>query len=161
MHQLLQYKYTLIYIIGIVLANIGFVYVPLIPIFNTMFPPMSIFVGLIFVLRDFSQKEIGHKVLFAMVTGAILSYVMANPYVALASFVAFFVSESIDWLVFTVTNKPIHKRILISSFISTPIDSAIFLYMIGSFSFVATFLMFASKMIAAFIIFWYLKNDKK
>ena len=96
-----------------------------------------------------------------MVSGAILSYVMANPYVALASFVAFFVSESIDWLVFTVTNKPIHKRILISSFISTPIDSAIFLYMIGSFSFVATFLMFASKMIAAFIIFWYLKNDKK
>ena len=58
-----KYKFTLAYIVSIALINIGFVYVPLIPIFDTMYPPMSIIVGLVFILRDYAQKEIGHKVI--------------------------------------------------------------------------------------------------
>ena len=89
----MTYKYTLAYILSIVLVNIGFIYVPMIPMFGEMFPPMTLLVGLIFILRDFAQKEIGHKVLVAMGIGAILSYIMADPFVAIASVVAFFISE--------------------------------------------------------------------
>ena len=155
-----KFKYTLSYIVTIVLINIGFVYVPLIPFYDTMYPPMSLIVGFVFVFRDFAQNEIGHKVIFAMIIGALLSYVMANPYVAIASLVAFAVSEAFDWLIFSFTKKPLHERILISSLISTPIDSAIFLLMIGNFSVLATTTMFVSKMMAALAIwFWLGKKD--
>ena len=95
-----------------------------------------------------------------MLIGAFLSYNMANPYIALASLVAFLVSETVDWGVYSFTKKPLHERILISSLISTPIDSAIFLLMIGNFSVLATTTMFVSKMMAALAIwFWLGKKD--
>tara|TARA_R110002012_G_C11636975_1_gene610284 strand:- start:1711 stop:2094 length:384 start_codon:yes stop_codon:yes gene_type:complete len=126
-----------------------------------MYPPMSIAVGLVFILRDYSQKEIGHKVIFAMLIGALLSYFMADPYIAFASLVAFIVAETVDWGVYTFTNKPLRERILLSSLFSTPIDSALFLYMIGHFSLLATATMFVSKMLACIIIWQYLgkKNE--
>ena len=155
-----KYKFTITYILSIALINIGFVYVPLIPFYDTMYPPMSIVVGLIFILRDFAQKEIGHRVFIAMLIGAFLSYMMANPYIAIASLVAFLVSETVDWGVYSFTKKPLHERILISSLLSTPVDSAIFLLMIGNFSVLATTTMFISKMIAAFVIWYWLgKKD--
>tara|TARA_B100000965_G_scaffold176025_1_gene146824 strand:- start:4792 stop:5262 length:471 start_codon:yes stop_codon:yes gene_type:complete len=151
-----QYKFSLIYILSIVLVNIGFVYVPLIPLFDTMYPPMTIAVGLIFILRDYAQKEIGHKVLGAMLIGGLLSYVMADPYIAVASLVAFMVSETVDWGVYTLTDKPLRQRILLSSLISTPIDSGLFLYMIGQFSLTATLVMFVSKMLGALAVWHWL-----
>ena len=153
-----QYKFTIGYILSVVLINVGFVYVPLIPFYDTMYPPMSIIVGIIFILRDYAQREIGHKVIGAMVIGAILSYVMANPFIAVASFVAFMISELTDWGVYTFTGKPLHERILISSLASTPVDSAVFLLMIGQFSMLACITMFASKMLAALAIYFYLRN---
>tara|TARA_R100000426_G_C4819108_1_gene109704 strand:+ start:195 stop:677 length:483 start_codon:yes stop_codon:yes gene_type:complete len=155
-----KYKFTITYILSIALINIGFVYVPLIPFYDTMYPPMSIVVGLIFILRDFAQKEIGHRVFIAMLIGAFLSYIMANPFIAVASLVAFLVSETVDWGAYTFTGKPLHQRILISSLLSTPVDSAIFLLMIGNFSVLATTTMFISKMIAALVIWYWLgKRD--
>lgn len=156
-------KFTIIYIFSILIINIGFVYVPLIPLFDTgeMYPPMALIVGLIFVLRDYAQREIGHKVLGAMAIGGLLSYFMASPYVAIASVTAFLVSELVDWAYYTWSKKSLRQRILISSFLSTPIDSAIFLLMINQFSFIATIFMFASKMLAALFIWYYLgkKNE--
>ena len=151
-----QYKFTIAYIFSIVLINIGFIYVPLIPFFDTMYPPMTLLVGLVFILRDYAQREVGHKVIIAMLVGALLSYFMADPFIAVASLVAFMVSETVDWGVYTITDKPLHQRILLSSFISTPIDSALFLYMLGQFSLLATVTMFVSKMLAAFIIWHWL-----
>ena len=154
-----QYKFTIAYIFSIVLINIGFIYVPLIPFFDTMYPPMTLLVGLVFILRDYAQREVGHKVIIAMLVGALLSYFMADPFIAVASLVAFMVSETVDWGVYAITDKPIHQRILLSSFISTPIDSALFLYMLGQFSLLATVTMFVSKMLAAFIIWHFLRKD--
>ena len=151
-----QYKFSLIYILSIVLVNIGFVYVPLIPLFDTMYPPMTVAVGLIFILRDYAQKEIGHKVLGAVLIGGLLSYAMADPYVAIASLVAFMVSETVDWGVYTLTDKPLRQRILLSSLISTPIDSGLFLYMISQFSLTATLVMFVSKMLGALAVWHWL-----
>ena len=148
----MKFNFTAFYIILIVLVNWGFTVVPLIPILGEMFPPMSLAVGLIFVLRDFAQREIGHKVIGAMLIGGLLSYFMADPFVAIASVTAFLISESADWAVYTWTKKPFAQRILISSMVSTPIASAVFLAMIGHFSILAVVLMTISKMIGALIV---------
>ena len=148
----MKFIFTAFYFILIVLVNWGFTVVPLIPILGEMFPPMSLAVGLIFVLRDFAQREIGHKVIGAMLIGGLLSYFMDDPFVAIASVTAFLISESADWAVYTWTKKPFAQRILISSIVSTPIDSAVFLAMIGHFSILAVVLMTISKMIGALIV---------
>jgi len=153
----MTYKFTIGYIISIVLVNIGFVYIPPIPLLGEMFPPMSLIVGIIFILRDFAQREIGHRVLGAMAVGAILSYFMADPFIAIASVVAFFISEIVDWAVYTYTKKPLGQRILLSSAIGTPIDSAVFLLILGFFSPLGFLLMTIAKMIAAVAIWWRLK----
>lgn len=153
MNNISKYKYTAIYIVLIVLVNWGFTVTPLIPLpTGDMFPPMSLVVGFVFVSRDFAQREIGHSVIVAMLVGAVLSYFMADPYVALASLVAFLISEGADWAIYTWTKKPFAQRILLSSIASTPIDSAVFLAMIGHLSATAVVVMTLSKMIGAIII---------
>lgn len=152
-----KYKFTIGYILSIVLVNIGFVFITPISLLGEMFPPMSLIVGAIFILRDFAQREIGHRVLGAMAVGAILSYFMADPFIAIASVVAFFISEIVDWAVYTYTKKPLGQRILLSSAIGTPIDSAVFLLILGFFSPLGFLLMTIAKMIAAVVIWWRLK----
>jgi queuosine precursor transporter len=155
-------KFTILYIITMVLVNVGFEYVPMIPLFNTgeMYPLMTVFVGLIFILRDYSQREIGHKVLGAMAIGAVLSYFMASPFVAIASVAAFTISEVVDWAYYTWSKKSLRQRILISSALSTPVDSAVFLIILNQFSLLATIAMVFSKMFAAVAIWYYLgKKD--
>ena len=128
---ILDYKFTAAYVAAICIANIGFTYLPMIQIGNQMLAPMSFLVGFIFVLRDFSQREIGHRVLAAMAVGGLLSYFMADPFVAYASVVAFIISELVDWAVYTFTKRPLKQRILFSSAVGTPIDSAVFMILLG------------------------------
>jgi len=153
-----KFKYSIAYVVSIVLVNIGFVYVAPVPLLGEMFPPMSLLVGVIFILRDFAQREISHKVLGAMAIGAVLSYLMADPFVAIASVVAFIISELADWAVYTFTKKPLGQRILISSAVGTPIDSAVFLWMLGFFTPVGCLLMIVAKMLSALIIWWRLQD---
>lgn len=145
--------WTALYVALIVAVNYGFTVVPLVPTpWGDMFPPMSLAVGLTFVVRDFAQREIGHKVIAAMLVGGALSYFMADPYVALASVTAFLVAETADWAVYTWTRRPFAQRVLLSSLIGTPIDSAIFLAMIGHFGWSGVALMTASKIIGALAV---------
>jgi uncharacterized PurR-regulated membrane protein YhhQ (DUF165 family) len=153
-----NYKYTIAYIIGILSVNYGFSLVPPVPILGEMWPPMSLAVGLIFVLRDFAQREIGHRVIGAMLIGALLSYYLADPFVAVASVVAFLISETADWIVYTVSKRPLHQRIVISSAVGTPLDSAVFLAMIGYFSIGGVVLMTLSKMIGAFVVMYLVRR---
>ena len=128
---ILNYKYSLGYITAIVIANIGFTYLPMIALpGGEMLAPMSFLVGFIFVLRYFSQREIGHRVLAAMAVGGLLSYFMADPFVAYASVVEFIISELVDWAVYTFTKRPLKQRILFSSAVGTPIDSAVFMLLL-------------------------------
>ena len=159
MKKLNQFKYSLAYVVSIVAVNIGFVYIPPVPLLGEMFPPMSIIVGLIFILRDFAQREIGHKVLIAMAIGAVLSYFMANPFVAIASVVAFAISELVDWGVYTFTKRPLKDRILLSSALGTPVDSAVFLLILGFFSPIGFLLMTIAKMLSAILVWWRIKNE--
>ena len=148
----MKQKYTLAYIVLIVVVNYGFSVVPLIPFMGEMFPIMSLVVGLVFVARDFAQREIGHRVILAMIVAAGISYVMADPFVAIASLAAFTFSELADWAIYTFSKKEFKQRVLISSAISTPVDSVIFLTMIGHFSITGAVLMTASKMIGALVV---------
>jgi queuosine precursor transporter len=146
--------HTIVYILSIVAVNYGFTIVPLIVLPNgEMWPPMSLIVGFIFVVRDFAQREIGHKILLAMLAGGVVSWFMASPEIAVASVVAFAVSEFMDWAVYSFTGYRFSQRIILSSMISTPVDSVVFLGMIGLFSISNVIIMTLSKMIGAIIVF--------
>ena len=146
---------ALYYFGAVVVANLGFTHLPMIPLpGGEMFAPMSLLVGFIFVLRDFAQRDLGHKVWVPMIAGIAVSYILADPFVALASATAFAISESADWLIYTISKKPLRDRILISSAVSTPIDSAVFMLMLGFFSWYGLLVMVASKMLGAGIV-WY------
>ena len=151
-------KMSLIYLASVVIANIGFTYLPMIPLpYGGMLAPMSFLVGFVFVFRDYAQREIGHKVLLFMAIGVVASYILADPFVAVASAVAFALSEAIDWAIYTVYRKPLKDRILLSSAVSTPVDSAVFMLMLGFFSWYGLFVMVASKMLGAVVIWHRLK----
>lgn len=144
--------YLLAYILTILLVNIGFSYVPMIATPIGLLSPMAVVVGGIFVLRDYAQRAVGHWVLAGMAVGAVLSYLLADPFVAVASVLAFVTSEVADWALYTLTKKPFHERVWISSLISTPIDTAVFLLFINGMHPGTFILMVLSKLVAAAII---------
>ena len=149
----MTYRFTVLYICLIVLVNWGFTVVPLVDLSGGKnWPPMSLVVGLIFVARDYAQREIGHRVIIAMLIAASLSYVMASPFVAVASLAAFLISEFADWAIYSFTHRPFSQRILISSLISTPLDSIVFLAVIGHLSVVGALAMTVSKMLGALVV---------
>ena len=162
MTAIAAHKSTLLYVALIVAVNYGFSVVPLVKLPDgPMWPPMSLVVGFIFVVRDFAQREIGHKVLLAMLVGAALSYVMASPYVAITSAAAFLVSELVDWLIYSLTKRPLSQRILYSSLLATPLDSAVFLFGIGAFSWVGLLAMTVSKLLGAAIVWWLIRRREE
>jgi len=155
----MRFGFTALYIALIVAVNYGFTVVPLVELPDgTMWPPMSLLVGFIFVARDFAQREIGHRVLLAMLVGVVISYFMASPFVAAASAAAFLVSELVDWAVYTYTRRPLSQRILFSSLLGAPVDSAVFLAGIGLLAPVAVIAMTVSKLIGAFVVWWLVKR---
>ena len=92
--------WTALYIGLIVLVNWLFIVVQPVDMGGgEMWPPVALVVGLIFIVRDFAQRVVGHWVLAAMLVAGILSYFLADPFVAYASVAAFAISELADWLV--------------------------------------------------------------
>ncbi|MEH6488160.1 hypothetical protein [Hyphomonas oceanitis] len=90
--------------------------------------PMTIVTGMVFVVRDFVQREMGHRVLAVMAMAVAWSFFYAWPVIALASGIAFAVSEGVDWLMFTFTKYRLSTRILLSSALAAPVDTTVFLY---------------------------------
>lgn len=95
--------------------------------------PFTIVTGLVLVVRDFAQREIKHWIFGAMLVGLTLSTLTAWPVIVVASGVAFLISETADWAVYTFSNRPLSQRIMISSLVGAPIDQVAF---IGLASFV-------------------------
>lgn len=142
-----------VYVGLVVLVNYLFSVVPMIPTAWGLISPVAVIVGLVFVVRDYAQRAAGHYVIFAMLTATMISYLMADPFVATASALAFITSEVFDWLSYTVTKRKFHERLLVSSLISTPVDTFVFLYWINGMSLGTFLLMVASKLIAAVVIY--------
>ncbi|QWY83391.1 protein of unknown function DUF165 [Rhizobium phage RHph_X3_2] len=147
------FAFMAIYIATILGVNVGFSFVPMIETPLGLLSPMAVVVGLTFVLRDYAQRYAGHYVLFGMAIGAILSFLLADPFVAFASLAAFTVAEGADYLMYTLTKRPFRDRVLLSSLISTPLDTGVFLLGISGFTWGTFLLMIASKMVAAVIVY--------
>ena len=152
--------WTALYIGLIVLVNWLFIVVQPVDMGGgEMWPPVALVVGLIFIVRDFAQRVVGHWVLAAMLVAGILSYFLADPFVAYASVAAFAISELADWLVYSFTKRPFAQRILLSSVLATPLDTIVFLGIMGWLSAPAVLAMTASKLVGALIV-WYLVRNR-
>lgn len=90
--------------------------------------PLTIVTGLVFVLRDFVQRRMGQRVLIVMGLGIAWAFYYAWPVIAIASGIAFAVSELADWALYTFTRYRLSTRILLSSAGAVPIDTTIFLF---------------------------------
>tara|TARA_R100001594_G_scaffold45530_1_gene78432 strand:+ start:721 stop:1176 length:456 start_codon:yes stop_codon:yes gene_type:complete len=139
-------KYVALYIFSVVLVNYGF------SSFSGYEWFWSIVVGTVFITRDYCQRAVGHWCIAAMVVAGVLSYFMADPYVAIASVSAFAVAELVDWIVYSLTKRPLADRILVSSAIATPLDTVVFLSMLGLLTPSLIGFQVASKMLAAVAI---------
>lgn len=156
----MRFRYTIVYIVLIVAVNYGFTVMPMVTLpGGERWPPISLLVGFIFVARDFAQREIGHRVILAMLAAGGLSYIMADPYIAAASVAAFLISEFADWAVYSFTGRPFAQRVLLSSAAGTPLDSAVFLAMIGQLSMVGVAAMTLSKMLGALVVWWMIRRQ--
>lgn len=121
------------------------------------FHPFQVVTGMVLVVRDFAQREIGNKVLLAMLVGLALATLTGWFQIVLASGAAFLISELIDWLVFTFNKRPLSQRILISSAISAPVDQIAFTYLAslvvpGMFAVGTIIFGIIAKMIGAVIV---------
>ncbi len=147
--------WVVLYIASIVLVNWLFVAVPALSTPYGEFYLATVVVGFVFVLRDYAQREVGHKILLATLVAGIITWYMTNPALALASLTAFFISEMADWAVFSFTGRPLQSRILISSLISVPLDTVAFLYLSGYLTPVSMTTEVLSKALGVAAV-WYL-----
>jgi hypothetical protein len=151
--------WTAAYIGAVIFINWLFVVVPMVPVLGTMFPPVMLVVGFVFVFRDFAQREVGHWVILAMIAAGGISYFMSAPVVAMASLSAFLVSEALDWCVYTFTRKPLAQRVLYSSALSVPVDTFVFLNLVGIFDWTGFLLVVLAKMVGA-LVFWSILRNR-
>ncbi|MBF0356094.1 MAG: VUT family protein [Alphaproteobacteria bacterium] len=128
------------YIAVIFLANWAIQAFHLVPVgFGLMAPAGVYFAGLAFTLRDLVQDKLGRNwTIGAILAGALLSYLI-EPKFALASGIAFLLSELLDFAVYT----PLRKRnwmlaVTLSNLAGLVADSALFLMIaFGSIEFLA------------------------
>ena len=122
--------------VGVVCAAPGPCVIPVWP--GIMAPSGVVAIGASFTLRDLVQRRLGRNVtLGAIALGALLSAII-SPALALASGVAFLLSELLDLLVYT----PLQQRDLImatvaSNVVGLVVDSILFLFLaFGSLRFI-------------------------
>ena len=155
----MKFKYAVIYIATVVFINLAFAYIPPIVLFDgTIFTVGSVIAGLVFIARDFAQREVGHKVvLLLMAAAGLLSYLLADPFVAIASIVAFAISEISDYIVYSKYKGDFNKRVIVSSLVSVPIDTAVFLAIISHLSALSFAVMCVSKLL---VVAYFVKFKK-
>lgn len=125
-----------LFIASVVLANVLTTNYGFVPVgFGLTATAGTYVAGATLALRDAVQDTLGRwVVLGAIVAGGILSFLMAAPFIALASVVAFLVSEFADFLVYT----PIRRRarfgdrkwmvaVFLSSVVGAIVDTVLFI----------------------------------
>lgn len=153
---------TITYIISIVVLNGLFINLPMFHAFGESLSPADALVGVIYIFRDFSQREIRHYILLAMLVGCLISFLLAKPIIALASVGGFATGELVDWLIFSFTKKPLSQRLLLSAMISSPIDSYVFLALANALNWVGWTVMNLGKfsgVLAIWLLWKYRKSS--
>ncbi|MDX2164832.1 MAG: hypothetical protein SFW07_05375 [Gammaproteobacteria bacterium] len=153
-------KATLCYVVFIIAVNSSYIYFPFVTVFHTPFSSGDFLVGAIYIFRDFAQREIKHYVILAMMLGVVISYCFADKTMAVASVCAFTVAETIDWAIFTFTGKPLSQRLVLSSAISAPADSFVFLALYGPLNLAGVFVLTLSK-VSGVMLVWYVWKKRQ
>ncbi len=83
------------------------------------------------MMRDYAQRAVGNWVIALTGIAALLTYFIIGERIGIASGIAFAISESIDWLIYRLTEREFKDRILISSAVAVPFDGVIFLGIMG------------------------------
>jgi uncharacterized PurR-regulated membrane protein YhhQ (DUF165 family) len=153
-----------VYVALVPFVNWSFAHVPTIALPDGgAFSPLAIVTGLVLVVRDFAQREIGHSIFIPLMVGIAISFAMAPPAIALASAAAFAISEVVDWAIYSFTQKPLSQRVMLSSLIAAPLDSSVFwllasLSVAGVFTWSTVLTAIASKWLGAYFVYVWLKR---
>lgn len=128
--------------------------------------PLAVVTGLVLVVRDFAQREIGHRVLAAMLIGLLFSTMTSWIVVVFASGAAFLISELVDWAVYTFTKRPLSQRIMLSSALSAPLDQVVFIWLAsfvvpGIFAWGTILTGIVSKLAGAAVVAWIVAQREK
>lgn len=155
------YRWAALYVGLMPFINWSFAAVPTYPIPDALgggqFQPLAIVTGLVLVVRDFAQREMKHWVWAAMIIGLLLSTLTSWITVVVASGLAFLISETVDWAVYTFSNRPLSQRIMMSSLASAPLDQVVFiglasLVVPGIFAWGTVLTGIASKLLGAWVV---------
>ncbi|WP_211832797.1 VUT family protein [Streptomyces asiaticus] len=127
------------YIATIPAANWAVTHFGAVPVgFGYVAPAGVYLVGLALVLRDVAREAAGRAaVVAAIVVGAVVSYWLADPALAVVSAAAFAVAETMDFAVY----EPLRKRGLLTAMVASNVvgmlaDSLLFLHLaFGSLAF--------------------------
>lgn len=136
----MKYIPLVLYVGTIIAANWSITTFGLVPVgFGLIAPAGVYFAGLAFWLRDIVQDTIGKRAsVAAVVVGAALSAFL-SPALALASGVAFLVSELADLAVYTpLRRRNLYAAVAASNIVGLVVDSVLFLLLaFGSLDFLA------------------------
>lgn len=101
--------------------------------FGLMATAGTYFAGLTFVLRDSIQDGYGKTATLALiVVGAALSYLISDPFIALASGVAFLCAELADLLIYTpLRGRGYVRAAAASNVVGAFVDTVLFLWIAG------------------------------
>lgn len=102
----------------------------LIPVFPGIDAPSGVLmIGLALVLRDAVHEKLGATwALIGILLGATLSYFLADPFIALASLVAFAISELSDFAVYAkIRTRSKLMAVAASGIVGSAVDSVLFL----------------------------------
>jgi hypothetical protein len=144
-------------------ANVGTTCIPdgpcLIPVgWGLTAPSGVLWIGLALTLRDLVHEYLGRRwAVLAVLLGAVVSFAVSPPFVALASSVAFLVSELADTLVYgRLRARGLLWALVASNLVGLTIDSAAFLWIaFGSLDFIAGQLWAKAVMtLAAVLVLW-------
>lgn len=149
-------KWIVLYIGTIVAANWALKTFGFVSVLGLSAPAGVFFAGLAFTFRDFTHEALGRRACFAAIAvGAGLSYFIEDAQqIALASGVAFGVSELADLLVYErIRRRSLAWSIAASNTVGAVIDSVLFLWLaFGSLAFIEGQVIFKVAMVLPVLI---------
>lgn len=126
--------WPVVYIAGVVLANVLTERYGLVPVvFGLVTTAGTYAAAVVLVARNFAQDAVGrYWVLALMAVGVLLSCWLASPQLAVASGVAFALSEAADMALYTPLRRRGRSRaVAVASTIGAVVDTFVFLWLAG------------------------------